>query len=448
MNNGQNILQELLAKANQELLPTQEKDRTLKTRDLLVLCSSMVINVVGLVIPAQVLLRGGYSPIEVLIACFFGFLLVTVLITLTGDIGTRYGVPFTIFIRDCLGKQGAKIGAICRAIVCLTWCGVILFLGTQAINAIIEIVTGVSMFWVIFITYASLQLFNASRNVDSMSKFGTLAVPILACGLVSLVAWLLQEHQISLPDIVTASPLEGTGFSFITVIAIFSGGWLSEALNGSDLTRKLKLPENSASSSFFARNKRTIFCFGLGFVGTGLLLTLAGLISAYLTKSDNPIGMLQIAFADNATILIISCIIIVFAQWTVNTCANIFPATLIMLNFFPKLTFAKATWLVGLISILMMPWLLLSYLDYVQMIFSAILAPILAIMLVHYYLIRKCHLNLENLYSDDIPNWRKPGITALVIGLVSGMIGYNFAFFIAFPITAIIYYLLAKKANI
>ncbi|MBO1928705.1 hypothetical protein J4731_02860 [Providencia rettgeri] len=110
-----------------------------------------------------------------------------------------------------------------------------------------------------------------------------------------------------------------------TVIAIFSGGWLSEALNGSDLTRKLKLPENSASSSFFARNKRTIFCFGLGFVGTGLLLTLAGLISAYLTKSDNPIGMLQIAFADNATILIISCIIIVFAQWTVNTCANIFP---------------------------------------------------------------------------------------------------------------------------
>ncbi|MBO1928706.1 hypothetical protein J4731_02865 [Providencia rettgeri] len=39
---------------------------------------------------------------------------------------------------------------------------------TQAINAIIEIVTGVSMFWVIFITYASLQLFNASRNVDSM----------------------------------------------------------------------------------------------------------------------------------------------------------------------------------------------------------------------------------------------------------------------------------------
>lgn len=73
MNNGQNISQELLAKANQELLPTQEKDRTLKTRDLLVLCSSMVINVVGLVIPAQVLLRGGYSPIEVLIACFFRF---------------------------------------------------------------------------------------------------------------------------------------------------------------------------------------------------------------------------------------------------------------------------------------------------------------------------------------------------------------------------------------
>ncbi|MBO1928707.1 hypothetical protein J4731_02870 [Providencia rettgeri] len=70
------------------------------------LCSSMVINVVGLVIPRSSTLRGGYSPIEVLLLVF-RFLLVTVLIG--GDIGTRYGVPFTIFIRDCLGKQRRKL---------------------------------------------------------------------------------------------------------------------------------------------------------------------------------------------------------------------------------------------------------------------------------------------------------------------------------------------------
>lgn len=442
--------QAVLSGSNQELLPSTAKDRTLKTKDLLILCSSMVINVVGLVIPAQVLLRGGSSPLTVLLGCFFGFLMVMVLITLTGDIGTRHGVPFTIFIRECFGKIGAIIGAICRAIVCLTWTGVILYLGTSAVNAIIESITGISLFWVVFTVYACLQLFNASRNVNSMSRFGQFAMPILAIGLISLVVWLLKTHHMTLPEVITAAPLpidENVGaFSFVTVIAIFSGGWLSEALNGSDLTRKLALPDNARNMSFFQRNKQTMIGFGLGFILTGLLLTMAGLVSAYLTKSADPVGMLKIAFADNTPVLIISCLVIVFAQWTVNTCANIFPTTLILLNFFPKLTFAKATWLVGLISVCMMPWLLMSYLDFVQMVFSAILAPILAIMIVHYYLILGCELDLKILYSDKMPDWKMPGIIALICGLIAGGIGYKYAFFAAFPVAAVIYYFLAKAA--
>lgn len=438
------IGQTLVANANQELLPSTEKSRTLKTKDLLILCSSMVINVVGLVIPAQVLLRGGYTPLEILLACFCGFLIVAVLITLTGDIGTRYGVPFTIFIRDCLGKQGAKIGSVCRAIVCMTWCGVILYLGTMAINAIISAVFGVSLFWLIYAIYASLQLFNASRNVGSMSKFGQFAVPILAVGLITLVVWLLKKNGMSLPEVLTAPPKMGEGFSFITIIAIFSGGWLSEALNGCDLTRKLRLPEGSAQMGFFQRNKQTMIGFGFGFIGTGLLLTVAGLVSGYLTENSDPVKMLQASFADNPPVLIASCIVIVFAQWTVNTAANIFPATLIALNFFPKLTFAKATWLVGIVSTCMMPWLLMDHLDYVQMVFSAILAPILGIMLVHYYFIRRCQLNLNQLYSDQLDNWKIPGLLALFCGLIAAAFAYDFAFFVAFPVAGIAYYCFSK----
>lgn len=434
---------------NKELLPSDEASRTLSTVDLLILCSCMVVNVVGLVIPAQVLLKGGYSPIDILAACFFGFFLVTCLIILTGDIGTKYGVPFAVIIRDCFGKQGAKIGAVCRAIVCLTWCGIQLYLATAAINAIFTILTGISAFWIIFVIYACMQLFNASRNVKSMSHFGKLAMPILAVGLISLVVWLLKSNDISLPEVLSATPLPGEGFSFITIIAIFSGGWLSEALNGSDLTRKLKVPLNERTT-YFQRNKRTLIGFGIGFVGTGLLLTIAGLVCAYLTHNYDPVAMLQETFKNNPPILIASCLTIVFAQWSVNTCANIFPTTLILLNFFPKLTFAKATWLVGVISCAMMPWLLMAYLDYVQIAFSALLAPILAIMIVHYYIVNRGQLDLTKLYSNTMPNWKKPGLIALVCGLISGCLVPEFAFFAAFPIAGVVYYFFTirdKKSN-
>ncbi len=428
---------------NPELLPTEPSARSLTMFDLIVLCAGMVVNVVGLVIPATVLLRGGFSPYEVLGACFWGFALVTVLIVLTGDIGTKYGLPFTVIIRDCFGKKGALIGSLCRAIVCMTWTGVLLYFGTSAINTILMTLTDISAFWPIFIIFACCQLWNASRNVKSMSHFGWIAIPILAVALVALVLWLLGKHNTTLPAVLGAAPLVGEGgYDFITVVAIFSGGWLSEALNGSDLSRKVILPAGADKLSFFKRNARMMIGFAIGFIGTGVLLTLAGLVCAYLTGNSDPVEVVKAAFAENHGILILSCLTIVVAQWSTNTAANIFPATLILLNAFPRLTFARATWIVGIVSCLMMPWAFSDYLDHVQIIFSALLAPLLGIMLVHYYLLRKGVLDIAGLYSAELPDWKAPGMIALIIGLAAGGKFYEWAFFAAFPAAALSYLLL------
>ena len=436
----------LLREQNEELLPSKPEARSLSIGDLVVLCAGMVVNVVGLVIPSQVFLRGGVSPFEILLAAFLGFALVTFLIVLSGDIGTRYGVPFTVIIRDCFGKKGAIVGSFGRAVVCMTWCGVILFFGTSAINSILKTWMGVSAFWVVFVVFAALQLWNASRNVKSMSRFGWLAIPFLAVALAGMVVWLLQVNNITLHEALTRNPVEGAGHSMITIIAIFSGGWLSEALNGSDLSRKLIQPDNAADLSFFARNKGMIIGFALGFIGTGIVLSGAGLIAGVLTGQPDPVAMINTAFEQQPVVLAASCIIIVMAQWSTNTCANIFPATLIFLNAFPRLTFAKATWLVGLISCAMMPWLLANSLDIVQMVFSALLGPLLAIMLTHYYLVRRCVLDVASLYDGSLPDWNKAGLIALAAGLAAGAVFYEYAFFAAFPIAGMTYFFLAGKA--
>ena len=435
----------LLTQQNIELLPSQPKDRSINTADLMILCAGMVVNVVGLVIPAEVYLAGGVSGDTVLMAAFLGFLLVTLLITLTGDIGTRYGVPFTVFIRDCFGLKGALLGSAFRAVVCMTWVGVIFYFGTMAINAILETWLGISAFWVVFVIFAGLQLWNASRNVKSMSRFGWLAIPALAIALVALVAWVLKTQNITLFAAIAVPPRPGAGFAIHTAIAIFAGGWLSEALNGSDLSRKLIQPEGAAGHSFFERNKRMIMGFILGFVGTGVILSAAGIITCAVTNTTDPVGMIKTAFATSPLILSISCLIVVAAQWSTNTAANIFPATLILLNAVPRLTFAKATWIVGIVSCAIMPIALNVNLAIVQVIFSAMLAPLLGIMLVHYYCILGCRLNVERLYDNSLPDWNKNGLISLAAGLICGFVFKDMAFFAAFPVAAITYYVLARR---
>lgn len=437
----------LLDKQNIELLPSKARDRSLTMGDLIVLCAGMVVNVVGLVIPAEVYLAGGVSGDVVLLAALLGFMLVTLLITLTGDIGTRYGVPFTVFIRDCFGKKGALLGSLCRAIVCMTWVGVIFYFGTEAINALLETWLGISAFWVVFVIFAGLQLWNASRNVKSMSRFGWMAIPALAIALIALVAWVLKTYHIGLIDAIAVSPREGNGFAIHTAIAIFAGGWLSEALNGSDLSRKLIQDDTAARLNFFQRNKRMIWGFIVGFVGTGVLLSATGIITCAVTNTTDPVGMIKTAFADSPVILSISCLIIVAAQWSTNTAANIFPATLILLNAVPRLTFAKATWIVGLISCVILPLALNINLAYVQIVFSAMLAPLLGIMLTHYYLIIRCDLDVDRLYDDTLQDWNRNGLIALAAGLVSGFVFHEMAFFAAFPISAVIYFALARTSK-
>lgn len=431
---------------NTELLPSTPEQRTIGTGDLFVLCAGMVINVVGLIIPTQIYMAGGLSAVEVLITAFCGFCLVSCLITMTGDIGTRYGVPFTVFIRDCFGLKGAIVGSISRAIVCMTWCGVIGYLGASAIHAILEQTVGLSNFWVVFVIFMGLQLFNASRGVNSMSRFGWIAIPLLGIMLSAMVIWLLNKFNADLGTVLTmtSKPASPESFTFFGAISVFAGGWLSEALNGSDLSRKLKLSKQGNDAPFLVRNRSMIIAFFLGFVGTGLVLSGAGLIAGSLSGTYDPVEMIKASFADNTFILVVSCLTLVAAQWSTNTCANIFPATLILLNAVPKLSFTAATWIIGLLSCAMMPWLLLDHLAYVQIVFSSCLAPILAILLVHYYLVLKTQVNIDRLYDGSLPAWKANGLIALGIGIAGGVIFNQEAFFVAFPAAGISYYLLAK----
>ena len=320
----------------------------------------------------------------------------------------------------------------------------------MALNEILEITMGFSNLTIVLLIFAMVQVLNAIYGLKAMAKFDWIAIPLLAIVLAVTAVWLLKINNATIIDIMAISGDGSTAFSF--AIAGIAGGWITMALNGPDLTRKLKLPNNyNEKMSFLQLNKNAIIGQVLGLIIVGGLVIFVGMLSGVLTGTWNPIDVLVEAFeSSNVFILIASFLTIIFAQWSTNTVANLMPPAYILINLFPKLNFAKATIVSGIIGIGIMPWLFADFLVHFQAMTSGLLGPIAGIMIADYYLIRKRTLNVESFYKHDggfkyKNNYNPYSLIALFTSCLIGLIIPDYSFFISFALSIILYTVLMKN---
>ena len=116
----------------------------------------------------------------------------------------------------------------------------------------------------------------------------------------------------------------------------------------------------------------------------------------------------------------------------------------------------------------MMPWKLLAdpggYIFTWLIGYSALLGPVIGIILVDYYLVRKTELNLLDLYRKNgrYAGVNSKAIIALLLGVIPNVPGflahigliesggffvglYNYAWFIGLAVSSVIYYLLMRN---
>ena len=141
---------------------------------------------------------------------------------------------------------------------------------------------------------------------------------------------------------------------------------------------------------------------------------------------------------------------IVFAQWSTNTSANVIPAATIFSNVGgPRLPFWVAVIIAGIVGIAVQPWSLFDVIIPALLIIGGILSAIVGILYVDYYVLRKRRVNVHDLYESDGQfkfmngfNWA--GMIAWGIG---GFVSYfmqTYSFIVGFVVGAVIYYFLAK----
>lgn len=429
-----------------ELLPTKDSERDISLLDFTLLWSGMTINIAGFAIGAQ--LYPGLSPMKIIYAILVAYLMVTGLLVLTGDIGIKYGIPFAVYTRACFGYKGSYIAGFIRAIPCFFWFGFQTWVGAIALNEVMKMLVGYSNVTLLIILFGAIQIINAIYGLKAMAKFDWIAIPTLAIVLGAMMFWLLKTHNVTIVDIL-ATPGDNTApFSF-AVMGI-AGGWITMALNSLDLTRSLKRSENYENQTFFQRNKNSIIAQILGLVLVGTAILLVGMTAGILTGTWNPIDVVIESFGSSKPVVLAFCFLtIVFAQWSTNTAANLLPPAYIMLNIFPKLNFVTSTIISGIIGIVILPWKFGNYLVQFQAITSGLLGPIVGIMITDYYIIRKQKLNVKDLYEEGGQytyknNFNPAGMISLFISFGIAMIFSDYAFFIGFGLSVVLYIVLMR----
>src|ERR1700690_4201596 len=124
--------------SNADLAPTTAANRTWGTYNYIALWFSMSMEVTTYML-ASSLIAGGMNWKEAIATVLLGNLIVLIPMVLNAHAGTKYGIPFPVFVRAPFGVRGANIPALLRALVACGWFGIQTWIGGQAIFSMLQI---------------------------------------------------------------------------------------------------------------------------------------------------------------------------------------------------------------------------------------------------------------------------------------------------------------------
>lgn len=464
--------------SNPDIAPVPAAQQTWSSLSFFTLWVGMAVNIPSYMIAAS-LIDGGMSWKQAMLTVLLGNLIVFVPMSLSGHAGTKYGIPFPVFARASFGIKGSHIPSLLRAIVACGWFGIQTWIGGAAIYTILLIFwpaladapammpawVGVSL--VQFLCFMAFWLMNIAliwKGINSIRVLEHLAAPFLIlCGL-ALLVWAYQGANGFGPMLRAESQFtDASQFwqLFWPSLTAMVGFWATLTLNISDFTR-------------YARSQRAQVVGQLS--GLPSTMTLFAFIGVAVTSATVVIfgeaiwdPVVLVRRFDSHWVVFFCMIAVVIATISTNAAANVVGPANAFSNLMPsKIDFKRGGYITGVIGILIMPWKLIAdpsgYIFTWLIAYSALLGPIIGILLVDYFLVRKTELDLADLYKN---NGRYAGVNpvamiALLVGVLPNIPGflahvglysgtgiwvnlYNYAWFIGLGVSSIIYFLLMRN---
>jgi NCS1 family nucleobase:cation symporter-1 len=448
---------------NRDLAPIPSSRRSWGTYNYASLWVAMSVCIPTYML-ASGLIAGGMNWIQAVGTILLGNLIVLIPMLLNAHAGAEYGIPFPVFVRASFGVRGANIPAVLRALVACGWFGIQAWIGGQAIYSMLSIVwPGAASLpganWICFLAFWAINMVVVLRGIETIKYLQGIGAPfMLAVGLL-LLFWITGKAGGFGPVLHTPSKFRSTSefvAFFIPALTGMVGFWATVALNIPDFTR-------------YAKSQRAQIVGQA--LGLPTAMTLYAFIGVAVTSASavifgEPIWdpVILLGKFNQPLVAFIALVALLLATLNTNVAANVVSPSNDFSNLRPGLiSFRTGGLITGVVGILMMPWKLLK--DFSSYIFgwlvgcSAFLGPIAGIMICDYYLVRRRHLVVEDLYRrvgayEYRNGFNLRAIAALVVGVAVALVGlavpslrllYDYAWFVGFFISGGLYFLLMQE---
>jgi len=437
---------------------------------------------------ASSLIQGGMNWWQAILTIFLGNTIVLIPMILNGHAGAKYGIPFPVLARASFGTTGANIPAMLRAVVACGWFGIQTWIGGYALYLMLKLwipalATLPQVFpdWfglqtgpaITFLLFWLLNMFVVYLGVESIKKLLVFKAFFLPIAALALLFWAISAGNGLGPILDQPSKFGSTAefFAFFfPALTGMVGFWATLSLNIPDFTRYAKSQKAQVNGQIIGLPpSMTLFSF-IGVVVTSATVIIYGetiwdplvLAGKFESKLLVSIAMIAVAISTLATNIAANIVS------PANDFANLFPA---------RINFKLGGYITGIIGIIILPWKLIAdpngYIFTWLVAYSGLLGPVGGIMIADYFFIRKQQLHLDELYDHKGRysygnGFNQTAIIALLLGIIPNIPGflvqikvvaassfpawishlYNYAWFVGFFVSGLVYLGLMKKKKI
>jgi NCS1 family nucleobase:cation symporter-1 len=274
-----------------------------------------------------------------------------------------------------------------------------------------------------FMLFWGLNIFIIFRGRNAVRVFENWAAPLVLVMAAALLIWAVSKAGGVGPMLTQPSKFETFGAfwkAFIPSLTGMIGFWATLSLNIPDFTRFGKGQREQMLGQTLGLPTTMIAFSAMGVVITSASQAiLKGVdpsklwdpvfVLSQLTLPTAPAGLSEPLIASAAVRTLVAVVALFgvgVATLSVNIAANVVSPANDFANLAPRhISFKTGGLITGLLGIVMMPWKLLASADtYIfnwLVGYSALLGPIAGIMIADYWLVRRCELDVPDLYRPE-----------------------------------------------
>ena len=475
--------------SNWDLVTVNPNYKTWDWKDLFCFWGVNVQSIIGFSLIASLYTIYSLNTFVVFFGTIIGSVLVYFFTNLIGKPSQKFGLPFSVLLRSSLGFRGAKFFAFIRCSVGIFMFGIQTYFLSKAIGYLIRILIftidnslldqeifltfllGLNIIdWISFTLVIIFQASMFSVGMQFNKKLINISAITVYTGMIifffvvfladikitskAFLEILNFKNFLDINNLVPLLTVAGTIFAYFSIIIISFGDFSRYVKDEKNLKKgNLSLILNLILFSFFA-----VFIV----IGSDAFLNLKFEdLDRIFTNPTDIIGKF-----DNLQITVVVLFFIIIASISTNLVANFIPSQYSLINLIPsKLSLKSASYIISIIGFIIGAfWLtllsqigLLSFIDT----FGSFFGPLLGVIVVDYYLIKKSSLSNKDLYSAESESvyyysngWHIKALYSVILGFIFSastiwninlMFLQSYAWIIGAFVSSLVYYLLASK---